>query len=216
MMTVVTSDVHLGSPFFLCERFEAFLLALPPEATLVLNGDTVDYRRGDMPERHLAVLDLLRAQSRVRPVVWVTGNHDDGYFMEDPAAIRFVHDFSLGKRLFIAHGHDFDNVMPYHRTFIRVFRALHLLRMRLGCEAVHVAQYAKKWAVLYGVLRRNVLMNALEHAREGGYAAVTCGHTHYPEDATIDGIRYFNTGSWTERPVYCLRVTADEINFEET
>jgi UDP-2,3-diacylglucosamine pyrophosphatase LpxH len=215
MTAWVTSDLHVGSRFFRCERFEAFVRGLPEGATLVLNGDTVDYRRGKLPASHLAILELLRQQSRIRPVVWVTGNHDDGYALENPGEIRFVRGFDFGKRLYVAHGHDFDNVMPYHRTFIRLFRTLHLLRMTLGCEAVHVAQYAKKWGLLYGVLRRNVLMNAVEFARENGYAAVTCGHTHYPEERAVNGIRYFNTGSWTEQPSYCVRVTDEEIVFEE-
>jgi UDP-2,3-diacylglucosamine pyrophosphatase LpxH len=40
---------------------------------------------------------------------------------------------------------------------------------------------------------------------------VTCGHTHYAEDVVIDGIRYLNTGAWTEAPAYFLHLTADQI-----
>lgn len=214
MTTIIASDVHIGSGFFLAEPFAAFLRGLPPDARLVLNGDTVDYRHTGANCEREAALDLLRAESRRREVVWVYGNHDDGYVMESPAHIRFVSHFAIDHRLCVAHGHDFDNVMPYHRAFIRLFRLMHHLRMRLGCEAVHVAQYAKKWKRLYAILRRNVLMNAVEYARENGFSAVACGHTHFPEEHLVDGIRYFNTGSWTERPMYYVRVTDDAITLE--
>ena len=88
---------------------------------------------------------------------------------------------------------------------------MHNLRMMLGAKPLHVAEYAKRWASFYRVLRRNVMMNAVKCAQQNGYEAVTCGHTHYAEDVVIDGIRYLNTGAWTEAPPYFLHLTADEM-----
>ena len=48
-------------------------------------------------------------------------------------------------------------------------------------------------------------------AIENGFEAVTCSHTHYPENMVVDGIRYINTGAWTELPAHYLYVTADDI-----
>ena len=95
------------------------------------------------------------------------------------------------------------------------FRLFHHLRLRLGAEPVHVAHYAKKWGALYRFLRRNVMLNAVEHAREGGFEAVTCGHTHFVEDVLCDGVRYLNTGAWTEVPIYVLLVTDEAIRLQE-
>jgi UDP-2,3-diacylglucosamine pyrophosphatase LpxH len=69
---------------------------------------------------------------------------------------------------------------------------------------MHVAHYAKRFPRLYDILCRHVRLNAVEFAREHGYAAITCGHTHFAEDVMVDGIRYINTGAWTEAPVVCL------------
>ena len=212
MKAVIVSDVHIGSKHSLAPLFLEFVRRLPPEVMLILNGDTMHVRhwRPRVPEPE--ALALLRAESFRRPVVWVYGNHDEGYKLPDPGKIEFRPSYSIGKRLFISHGYDFDNVMPYHRTFIAVFRAIHHLRVWLGAEAVHVAQYAKKWKRLYEVLLKNVLMNAVEYAKEHGYEAVTCGHTHFVEDVTVDGIRYINTGAWTERPVYFLCVDDEHMD----
>jgi UDP-2,3-diacylglucosamine pyrophosphatase LpxH len=207
--TVVVSDIHLGSRHCYCESFMRFIEALPDGVELVLNGDVIDHWHSTLKGLHAEALEQLRAASERRHVVWVRGNHDDQYELADPRGIVSVSEYAIGKRLFISHGFDFDNIMPYHRGFIILFRTFHRLRIRLGAESVHVARYAKKFRLLYGALRKHVAMNAVEHARENGFAAVTCGHTHYAEDTIIDGIRYINTGAWTEKPLYCLALVED-------
>ena len=215
MKAIIVSDLHLGSRYFLRELFMKFLDRLPPGADLVFNGDTIDLlHRGLLPEDQ-RVLDRIREESLRRRVVWIYGNHDEDYRMADPARIEFCMDYSIGKRLFVAHGYDFDNVMPYHRAFVRFFRLMHRLRIALGAEAVHVAHYAKKWHFLYDVLLKNVTMNAVEHAREQGYEAVACGHTHYMQDVMLGGIRYLNTGAWTEPPTYYLEVDEQAMRMVE-
>jgi UDP-2,3-diacylglucosamine pyrophosphatase LpxH len=71
-----------------------------------------------------------------------------------------------------------------------------------------VADYAKKWPALYQVLTRHVRRNAVQAAKAQGFAAITCGHTHYSEDVHVDGIHYLNTGSWTEAPNFCVSLTS--------
>jgi len=212
---IVISDVHLGSRHCRREAFERFLDRLPDGVTLILNGDTVDYRYRRMRPDHLASLERLAAESHRRPVVWVDGNHDENYRPPDPGAIQFARSYAIGRQLYVQHGFYFDHIMPYHRLFIFAFRVMHGLRIRLGAEPMHVAQYAKRWPVLYAVLRRNVMQNAIRYARTHGFAAVTCGHTHYAEIATVDGILYLNTGSWTETPSYAIVVADKAVTLHE-
>jgi UDP-2,3-diacylglucosamine pyrophosphatase LpxH len=207
MRAFVVSDIHLGSRFFQRELFRRFLAQIPEGVALVLNGDSTDWWRPDMPPEDEAVLQLLREESLRRTVIWVRGNHDELYELKDPGRIQFRHWFeAFGHDLLITHGHRFDRVMPRNRTFIRVFRFFHHLRMAWGAEPVHVAFYAKRYRWLYDFLCRHVAANAVRYARAHGYAAVACGHTHRAEDLTRQGVRYLNTGCWTERPVYYLDV----------
>lgn len=211
--TFIVSDLHLGSRFCHFKELMTFLESLPPGAALVMNGDTVDrwhpvhhYLRDHQP-----AFDWLARESHRRSITWVLGNHDYDFVVPDPGRMTFPKSHHLGKRLYISHGYDFDRVMPFSRWFIRAFRHYHHLRIWLGADPVHVADYAKRFRRLYDVLCRNVRGHAVEYAKANGYEAVTCGHTHFVEDCVQDGIRYINTGAWTETPLVCLQVTPSDM-----
>ena len=93
---------------------------------------------------------------------------------------------------------------------------MHDLRVKLGARPVHVAQYAKKWKSFYAYLRKNVMLNAVNYAATNGFEAVTCGHTHFAEEHFVNGIKYINTGAWTESPTYFIRVTDTEMTLNKT
>ena len=206
---IIVSDLHIGSRFFLHECFEYLLSNLSRDHELILNGDIVDNPYARLNSVHKIILDLIKQASYHQKVIWVKGNHDNGFVPEGFEKVRFSPLYNIGNSLLIAHGDNFDGIMPRNQAFMKAFKFMHDLRVKLGARPVHVANYAKKWGAFYRVLRRNVMMNAVNCAKENGYAAVTCGHTHYPEDKVIKGIRYVNTGAWTESPVYYLHINHD-------
>ena len=207
----IVSDLHLGSAYFHHETFESWLDALPPGVQLVLNGDIIDDPRVPLPEQHRAVLGRLVSESHNRSVVWVYGNHDAQFILADKGEIQFADSWTIARRLLVVHGDRFDRLMPKHGLFKWLFRRYHRLLVRLGFRNMHVAEYAKKWALFYQVLNEHVARNALRAAREQGLTAVVCGHTHSPMDIERKGLRYFNTGSWTEKPLHFLEVSPDDI-----
>lgn len=213
--TVVISDVHIGSRYFLADDFLAFLSDLPQGVELVLNGDVIDDPDTPLTGKETEAAQAIRGESERRTVTWVQGNHDRQCNAGDFPSIRFVDMYTIGERLVIMHGDSFYRLFPHHWVFKFVFSALHQVRMLLGAEAVHVAFYAKRFPLLYRVLRRRQAHSATQFARTRGFEAVTCGHVHFAEDTSIDGIRYINTGSWTERPVYCLQVTDTKMELTD-
>ena len=216
MPTVVVSDVHLGCAYCRCDPFLRFLRSLPAGVDLVLNGDTANtYDSTHYPPKHQEALEAIRAESLRRRVVWIRGNHDERYAMADPGRIEFVPSHHIGQTVFLAHGHDFDNLIPRNRTVVLIFRTIHRLRASMGAESVHMAHYAKRFPLLYRILLRHVAMNAVEHAKENGYLAVACGHTHYAEDRMHEGIRYLNTGSWTEGDACYLAIEDGTIELRQ-
>ena len=216
MNAIIVSDLHIGSKFFLYQDFECFLNNIPEDAELVLNGDIIEYPYAKLRHTDQKVLNRFEQMSYRQKVVWVRGNHDNGYIPESLGQIQIKQFHSIQKRVFITHGDFFDKVMPQSRAFIKAFKMLHDLRVKLGARPVHVAEYAKKWERFYGYLRKNVMLNAVNHAAENGFEAVACGHTHYAEEQFINGIRYFNTGAWTELPTYYVRITDNEMTLNKS
>ncbi len=214
MNAVIVSDLHIGSHHFLYEDFECFLGNISEDYELILNGDIIDNPYENLKPPHQRILDLIGQASYRRKVVWVRGNHDNGYEPKGFEKVHFKGVYNLGNRLLIAHGHDFDEIMPRNQAFIHAFKLMHDLRVKLGARPVHVAEYAKKWELFYRFLCKNVMINAANCAMRNGYQAVTCGHTHYPEDRIFNGIRYINTGAWTELPAFYLQVTENEMTLK--
>jgi UDP-2,3-diacylglucosamine pyrophosphatase LpxH len=215
MNAIIVSDLHIGSRYFSHRNFEQFLNNVPEDFEFILNGDIIDnpYRNMEPPDQQ--ILDRFGEMSLRQKVVWVRGNHDNGYIPDSLGNIQIKQHHNLQKRLFITHGDFFDEVMPQSRVFIKTFQILHDLRIKLGARPVHVAQYAKRWRRFYAYLRKSVMLNAVNYAAENGFQAVTCGHTHYAEEQVFRGIRYINTGAWTEQPTYYIRVTDAEMVLEK-
>ena len=214
MNVIIISDLHIGSEYFLSKDFEGFIENLSEGDELVLNGDIINNPRKKLAPRHQRMMDLIEQLSYRQRVVWVRGNHDNGYSGRQLGKVSFKRHFNIGRRLMIAHGDFFDEIMPKCLIFMRVFKFMHDLRVKLGARPVHVAHYAKKWPLLYNLLRKNVMVNAVNYAIENGYEAVACGHTHFPEDREFKGVRYLNTGTWTEKPIYCIQVTSNQITMK--
>ncbi len=216
MNTFIVSDLHIGSKYFKHAHFVSFLEALPGGGILVLNGDTIDNPSQPLAGVGLEVVLRLVELSKYATVIWVEGNHDQEFRPPVRGEIIFKLSHTIGdQQVFITHGAYFDNVMPYHRWFIRLFQFLHNLRLRLGAPPVHVAEYAKKWEFFYRYLHKTVMMNAVEYAREKGYRAVVCGHVHHIEHRIVDGIEYVNTGAWTEYPTCYASVVDGTLSLLE-
>ena len=216
MKAIIVSDLHIGSRYFLRADFMKFLQHIPQDHEFILNGDIIDNPYAKMSSADQALLDYLREMSLRQPVVWVRGNHDNGYVPDNFSKVKIKRHYAVQKRLFITHGDFFDEVMPQSRLFIKTFKMLHDFRIRLGARPVHVARYAKKWRRFYAYLRKNVTLNAVNYAAKHGFKAVTCGHTHYAEEQFIYGIQYLNTGAWTEQPTYYVQVTATDIMLKKS
>ncbi len=211
MNLIIFSDLHIGSRYFYNRAFEHFLKEIPKDYELILNGDIIDNSYAKLNLSHKRILDLLKQLSYRQNVIWLRGNHDNGYLPNQFGKVHFKRLHTVEHRLLITHGDDFDEIMPPNQAFMKAFKLLHGLRVKVGAKPVHVAEYAKKWNIFYKVLRKNVMMNAVQCARKNKFEAITCGHTHLAEDLVLNGIRYINTGAWTEFPAFFLHVTSDQM-----
>jgi UDP-2,3-diacylglucosamine pyrophosphatase LpxH len=209
---IIVSDLHIGLPHFRHQEFINLVEPLSVDTTLVLNGDVLDNPNKELSPQDQDIVSFIRDQSHKRGVIWLHGNHDEGYQLKEPGRITFERNLQIGDRLLVVHGDDFDQIMPRNQWFLRNIKRLHNLRVKLGAPPVHVAEFAKKWfPFFYRILTEEVRSNAVKCAIENGVTAITCGHTHYVEDSLCEGVRYINTGAWTELPLCYILVTEQKI-----
>lgn len=211
----VISDLHLGSGFCRYESLCQWLAQLPDGIELVLNGDVAHVPRANSRKEHLALLDTLREMATSRKIVWVAGNHDADCPMTDPGNIEFKQWHTVGNDLVVAHGHKFETRNAVISICFTIFRHLYRLHLKLGGPPMHVARYARRFPALFSVFKNGVSINAARFAGKHGANTVACGHTHYPEEAVVDGIRYINTGCWTDPPFHYLFVDGSTVELKE-
>lgn len=213
--TYVVSDLHLGSAFCRAERFLEFLKGLPENAALVLNGDTVTRWNRKLTKLDMAILDRLREESERRKIIWVRGNHDEHFKLENPASIEFTDKHIVDDDILIRHGHESDSIRTFFWPLIHVMYHLHRLRLWLGLSELSTSSFAKQVAFLYKPYKELFIRNALRYAERTGYKTVILGHIHSTDDRQVNGIRYLNTGSWIEPDISYAKIEDGKVTLEK-
>ncbi len=215
MNAVVISDLHLESVHSLSHQLEVFIRSLPAGYDLILNGDIIDSGYPKLPRQNLRILEYLRQKSHNRKIVWIRGNHDNCSLLQDRGKILFKRSYTIDNRLIITHGNEIDKAKTLVQLLIRPFKVIQLIRIQAGAKPINVAQFARKVEPLYKLYRRKLMGDAVKFAKKKGFGAIACGHTHYPEDRVFQGVRYINTGAWTEYPPFYLLVNEREISLNK-
>jgi UDP-2,3-diacylglucosamine pyrophosphatase LpxH len=219
--SIFISDVHLGIKYSRVEELLKFLKANECD-NLYLVGDIVDgwalKRRWYWDNNcNLLIQKILRKARHGTKVVYLTGNHDEFLrFFERPIEFgnievtdEVVHVLSNGDTYLVIHGDKFDgllNNMDWISHFgswvydgiLWLSAKLNTWRRKLGMQywsLSHVVKFKVKEAVKY---MTNFEVALAAEAKRKGVKGVICGHVHHACFKMIDGIEYYNCGSWLE------------------
>ena len=215
--TLIVSDLHLGSEV---SRSKQLLLLLKAYQfnRLILNGDVFDdlnFKRLTKDDwRVLSYLRKISNPKRRIDVVWVIGNHDGGvaeilsHLLGVPVHEEYV--FEIGGRRHLAiHGHQFDKWITEHVVITAIASNIYLWLQKVDPHH-RVSRWVKRRSKKWLRLSDKVGQDAVHHATKRHQASVVfCGHTHQPVDKEIDGIRYVNSGSWTDVPSQYITIDRD-------
>jgi UDP-2,3-diacylglucosamine pyrophosphatase LpxH len=229
LRTVFISDVHLGFRGCQADYLLDFLNQLDTEQ-LVLVGDIVDLsslkRSMYWPLAHQEVLRaILRIARSGTKVVYVPGNHDEGFRELCGGEIGgidirrdFIHEAADGRRFLVLHGDDFDGAVKFsgalkhfgermYDVLLWIGRGIQALRRRFGLGHWSLASWLKHQ--LPDAMRyiERFERAAAHAALRLGLDGVICGHIHRPEIRTVEGISYCNDGDWVE---HCSALTEDQ------
>lgn len=218
--TIWISDIHLGTAGCQADALLHFLKHNESD-TLYLVGDIIDgwqlRKNWFWPQSHNDVIQkVLRKARKGTQVVFIPGNHDEAArqfagmtFGDIPILDSAVHVTADGKRLWVVHGDEFDQVVRYAKwlaylgdtlyTFaLTLNRMLNNVRIKLGYPYWSLSQFLKqqvKNAVNFILEFEHALIHEAKHR---GYDGVVCGHIHKAEIKQVDGLLYCNDGDWVE------------------
>lgn len=218
---IFISDVHLGTRACQAERLLEFLRTHESEY-LYLLGDIIDFWAMNRsvqwaPAHNTVVQKVLRRARHGCQVFFIPGNHDEA--LREYAGIAFgdirveaewVHETLDGRRLWLVHGDEYDQVTRHHRwvavlgdvaynALVRINLVLSRLRRLMRRPGYwSLAGYAKQ-KVKKAVSFIFDFEDAVAHAaQQRGMDGVVCGHIHWAADRRIGNIRYLNCGDWVD------------------
>lgn len=223
MVTLLISDIHLGSELSQAERLLARLQReweREPFDLLILVGDIfASLNLGRLKRAHFQLLNYLRWLSNPKrgvKVVWIEGNHDAGLIdvMSHLVGVEAFEEYTWeqnGETCLAIHGHQFDAFILKQGLLAACFSFLFRIAQRWSLLrrsiCIHLDALATKWCRL----TPEVAARAIRYARTRGARYVFCGHTHEPHHEAADGIDYFNTGAWVGTVCSYIRMTETGI-----
>jgi UDP-2,3-diacylglucosamine pyrophosphatase LpxH len=163
------------------------------------------------------VQKVLRRARKGTQVVFVAGNNDEALreyagtvFGDIAVHLYHIHVAADGKRYWLVHGDDFDQVTRHHRwvallgdvaynALVRINAWMSRVRRRLGIAGYwSLAGYAKRKVKSAVSFIYDFEDSVMHEARSRGVDGVICGHIHAVAQRTIDGLVYMNCGDWVD------------------
>jgi len=227
--SVFISDVHLGTRECSAEYLLDFLHSVECE-NLYLVGDIVDLwsltRTLYWPQSHTNVVRTIlgKAKHGTR-VIYIPGNHD--MTLREYVGMQFgnvqlqrdaIHETADGRKFWVLHGDDFDNVIkasPWlefvgnrlYNFILWLNRHVNSVRRLFGYPYWSVATFLKSQMTNAMKYIHNFERALASEARQRGVDGVICGHIHRAEITQLDDVMYCNDGDWVES---CTTLVEDQ------
>ena len=220
--TLIISDLHLGTSGMQAEPEKVLtLLKSYNFRKLILLGDifdSLDFR--NIPKNSLELISFIGQISQEKKVRWVIGNHDEGLekvfgpLMD--AKIHQVYEWDYeGKKYLAIHGHQFDRFLINNAFLSYAATWFYNSIQKFDSEKKTVSHYLKRkskgWLRLSEKVARGAIRFGLKHSAD----YVFCGHTHKSLEKKSGGIKYYNSGCWTDTPCNFITIDKDDIKIHE-
>ncbi|HEX9462803.1 MAG TPA: UDP-2,3-diacylglucosamine diphosphatase [Alphaproteobacteria bacterium] len=218
--TIWISDVHLGTRACQADLLLDFLRHHDAD-TIYLVGDIVDgqelAKSWYWPQSHNDIVQkILRKVRKGTSVIYIPGNHDDGFrhFIDlqfGGVVVRdeAIHRTADGRSLWVVHGDAFDGAVKFSRLLAAVGSWAYDVAISLNVLINRIGERfgASPWSLASAIKRRSrrvlAYIEAFEHAvvaetRRRNLDGVVCGHIHTVALKSVDGVLYCNDGDWVE------------------
>ncbi len=220
----ILSDLHLGSESSRAREALRLLRSLNFRRLILLGDIFCDLNFRRLTNEHWRVLSYLRKLSNPKrgiEVIWVEGNHDHGLaaVMSHLVGVKVYQQYtweSEGERHLAIHGHQFDRFVAQNPLFLgELATLLYLSFQKLDRGNRRLSHMLDRLNTRWQRLTHKVARGALDYADAHGASRIYCGHTHVPDTMERYGVRYYNSGCWTNsRPTF-IAIRGREIAIHE-
>jgi UDP-2,3-diacylglucosamine pyrophosphatase LpxH len=208
--TIIVSDIHLGSDVCRAEKLLQVLEGLSFRRLILLGDIFDDLNFNRLRGSHWEFLSYIRKISNTKrhiEIVWVEGNHDialsDVFSHFIGIAVAREYRWQVGNIAFLAiHGHQFDKFLTTWPIVSDIAGWIYTRLQRFETGTRQFSRAIKRMSKSWMRISQAVAAGALRYAKEYDAKIIVCGHTHKSAEATDKktGIRYYNTGCWTDSP----------------
>jgi UDP-2,3-diacylglucosamine pyrophosphatase LpxH len=219
MITIVVSDIHLGSPNSQAHQFSRFLDS--DFDRLILNGDTINNLNfKKFKAKHWNIISQLREIAKKRELILIRGNHDgspteDSLFgsidvLATILDVEIQEEYSLevgDRRYLVLHGDCFDPTLNWPILTDTADWCYHAAQ-KVNKKA---AKWLKRRVKKMGGAIEFVKRRSVQYVKDLGYQGVITGHTHFCDDEWINGVHYLNTGCWTDSTCTYIAIKENQI-----
>ena len=222
--SIFISDVHLG---FSLSNTKLLLNFLDNNKSdyLYLVGDILDIQRMNKKVRwgtyETDIINKILYVSKCgTQVKYITGNHDGLFrsWIDSNINIgnielcnQYCHICAKGERYLVIHGDlvcrslvkEYKNIVIFFLNYcynivLNTNAIINSILSHFRLKNINLVEFIKKHMkiITRSINKYEVIL--AEYARKNNYDGVVCGHIHYPNMRTIDGIFYLNCGDWVE------------------
>jgi len=206
--TLIISDIHLGSEVARPKAVKDLLMRYDFKRLILLGDifDSLNFSR--LKKEHWNLLSYIRKLSNPGnniKVIWVEGNHDEGLseIMSHLIGIKVFKEYywiSKGRKYLAIHGHQFDRFLNENIIISSISSYLYYKIQKYDRANQNISRFIKKRSKGWLRLSNKVADGALYYAKANEADIVICGHTHQSLRKEMEGVKYFNTGCWTDIP----------------
>ncbi len=216
--TLIISDLHLGDRQTRCQEILE-LLDKYDYKKLILNGDILNgLRLQRLHTGHWKILSKLRRLSKNCEVIWVHGNHDaQPNILSQLLGIKIHNRYlwqSGNKKYLAIHGHQYDLFLHNNYYISRLAYAFYSFLKWINPSG-YLTDLIKNHSKTWQRDSLEVARGALQLGRRLGADHVFCGHTHKIYTTEDRGIKYYNTGSWNEKPSAYVIILGNNVTLNK-
>jgi len=220
--TLFISDVHMGLFFSKVDKLYRVLKYYDVE-NIYFIGDTLNSTKFKKQKQNLLNSLIQEIDSQTK-LYFLQGNHDKEMHYNDAFLDKKLYTTLQNKKYLLIHGDIFDDVEEEKSLFLHIlgesvyFVALHL--NDIGSFFFKLLGVSKPFLITKLIKNHNSMIKShikkyksfLSHyVKERDLDGVICGHIHYPEDETIEGIHYLNCGDWIENYSFVVETLQGEL-----